>query len=614
MAVNVSLGLKTTLQQTLTPQQIQYLKLLQMPLIQFEQELQREIEENPLLIAGDEGEDFDLESDIPEFTPESPVEEIFERTSEDYDLSALSDNANYLENPETIDDKFATKIEYESEDDLYFDDYKLVNELQLSNLPSSDFEDPFDFYSKILEDETEGNFPQHHDEESEYAEFQIKDNVNFLEELEKQLSLYLETEEELLLGKHIIWNVDDDGYLRRDLIELVNETNSQINEINLERHKTEIESSSSKKEELSRNNPAYNLSLDEVSRKILGDILLENPEMIDEERSGYIRDSYEVSQRYLDQVNLKQAEKVLMIIQKLDPPGIASRNIQECLTAQLKSLSNLSKQQKDALKVLTDGFDDFSKKHFKELMKKVDLDEDELKDAIEVIKKLNPKPGEGFSVNELNTVIPDFVIEKDMDSLEPHIILNDSSLPPLRISQLYDSMKKDAKEQKFNKETKQWIRSKYEDAKFIIQAVQQRKITMLKIMTAIAGIQKDFFKFGPEYVKPMVYKDIADYTDLDISTVCRIVNNKFVQTDFGTYELKYFFSEALPTDDGEEISTTVIKQKIKELIESESKYKPLSDDQLAIELKTSGFNIARRTVAKYREQMRIPVARLRKEL
>lgn len=614
MAVNVSLGLKTTLQQTLTPQQIQYLKLLQMPLIQFEQELQREIEENPLLIAGDEGEDFDIESDIPELTPESTVEEIFERTSEDFELSAFSDNANYLEDPKTLDDKFATKMDYESEDDLYFDDYKLVNELQLSNLPSSDFEDPFDFYSKVLEDETEGNYPQHHDEESEYAEFQIKDNVNFLEELEKQLSLYLESEEELLLGKHIIWNVDDDGYLRRDLIELVNETNSQINEINLERHKTEIESSSSKKEELSRNNPAHNLSLDEVSRKILGDILLENPEMIDEDRSGYIRDSYEVNQRYLDQVNLKQAEKVLMIIQKLDPPGIASRNIQECLTAQLKSLSNLTKQQKDALKVLTDGFDDFSKKHFKELMKKVDLNEDELKDAIEVIKKLNPKPGEGFSVNELNTVIPDFVIEKDIDSLEPHIILNDSSLPPLKISQLYDSMKKDAKEQKFNKETKQWIRSKYEDAKFIIQAVQQRKITMLKIMTAIAGIQKDFFKFGPEYVKPMVYKDIADYTDLDISTVCRIVNNKFVQTDFGTYELKYFFSEALPTDDGEEISTTVIKQKIKELIESESKYKPLSDDQLAIELKTSGFNIARRTVAKYREQMRIPVARLRKEL
>jgi RNA polymerase sigma-54 factor len=173
-------------------------------------------------------------------------------------------------------------------------------------------------------------------------------------------------------------------------------------------------------------------------------------------------------------------------------------------------------------------------------------------------------------------------------------------------------MKRDAKEQKYNKETKQWIRAKYEDAKFIIQAIQQRKITMLKIMSAIAGIQKDFFLYGTEYVKPMVYKDISEITDLDISTVCRIVNNKFVQTDFGTFELKYFFSEALPSDDGEEISTTVIKQKIKDLIDAEDK--PLSDDQLAKDLKDDGFNIARRTIAKYREQMRIPVARLRKEL
>jgi len=615
MALNVSLGLKTSLQQTLTPQQIQYLKLLQMPLVQFEQELQREIEENPLLVTGDDSEEFENEEASNEQTPESSLEEIFEREPDEFDYlkSEVLTDYNY-ENANFVTD-LPEEIGFETDDDLYFDDYKIKNELQLSNMPSSDFEDPFDFYSIVLQEDIDAVNPNYNIEEDfESAEYQIKDSVNFLEELEKQLALYLDSEEEQYLGKHIIWNVDDDGYLRRDLQELVNETNTQISEINIDRQKGSIEDNYNHKEELSKSNPAFNLSLDESSRKILGDILLENPEMIDDNRSSFVRVSYEVHNRYLLPVTLQQAEKVLAIIQKLDPPGIASRNIQECLIAQIKSVSNPTKSQSDALRVLNDAFDEFSKKHFKELMKRAHLNEDELKDAIEVIKKLNPKPGEGISSSENNTVIPDFVIEKDFETLEPLIILNDSTLPPLKISQLYDSMKKDAKEQKYNKDTKQWIRSKYEDAKFIIQAVQQRKITMLKIMSAIAGMQKDFFIYGPEYMKPIVYKDIADHTGLDISTVCRIVNNKFVQTDFGTFELKYFFSEALPNDDGEEISTTVIKQKIKDLIEAEEKTKPLSDDQLAKDLKDEGFNIARRTIAKYREQLRIPVARLRKEL
>jgi RNA polymerase sigma-54 factor len=615
MAINVSLGLKTSLQQTLTPQQIQYLKLLQMPLVQFEQELQREIEENPLLVTGDDSEEFENEEASNELTPESSLEEIFVREPDEFDYLKPDVPIDYDDENTALLTDLPEELGFDTDDDLYFDDYKIKNELQLSNMPSTDFEDPFDFYSIVLQDDIEGITPNYNiDEDTESAEYQIKDSVNFLEELEKQLALYLNSEEEQHLGKHIIWNVDDDGYLRRDLQELVNETNVQISEINIERQKGSIEDNYNHKEELSKSNPAFNLSLDESSRKILGDILLENPEMIDDKRSSFVRDSYEVHKRFLIPVTLQQAEKVLAIIQKLDPPGIASRNIQECLIAQIKSVSNPTKAQSDALRVLTDAFDEFSKKHFKELMKRANLTEDELKDAIDVIKKLNPKPGEGISSSENNTVIPDFVIEKDFETLEPQIILNDSTLPPLKISHLYDSMKKDAKEQKYNKDTKQWIRSKYEDAKFIIQAVQQRKITMLKIMSAIAGMQKDFFIYGPEYIKPIVYKDIADHTGLDISTVCRIVNNKFVQTDFGTYELKYFFSEALPNDDGEEISTTVIKQKIKEMIEAEEKTKPLSDDQIAKDLKDEGFNIARRTVAKYREQLRIPVARLRKEL
>lgn len=608
MALNVSLGLKTTLQQTLTPQQIQYLKLLQMPLVQFEQELQREIEENPLLVSGDEPDDFEMDLELAEMKPENSTEEIFAyNPPADLQVSATDE---YLDvNPDISSDPA-----FETEE-LYFEDYKLKNEYQLSNLPESDFDDPFDFYSTILQEETENNSAEAtYDDNSDSPEYQIKDSLHFLDELERQLSLYMLSEEELLLGKHILWNVDDDGYLRMDLKDLVNETNSQISEKNLELGKLVYDKNNNEKDELAKSNPAFSYTLDDTSKKILGDILLQNPEMIDEHRSMFIRDSYDASKILLNYVTLSQAEKVLEIIQKLDPPGIASRNIQECLLAQARAITNPTKEQSNALLVLTNAFEEFSKKHFKDVMKKVNLSEEELKDAIDIIKKFNPKPGEGFSYSEMNTIIPDFIVERDSEKNEPQIILNDSTLPPLKISQLYDAMKKDAKEQKFNKETKQWIRTKYEDAKFIIQAVQQRKLTMLKIMSAIAGKQADFFNYGPEYVKPMVYKDIADYTELDISTVCRIVNNKFVQTDFGTYELKYFFSEALPSDDGEEISTTVVKNKIKELIDAEDKIKPLSDDQLSKELKDAGFNVARRTIAKYREQMRIPVARLRKEL
>jgi len=359
--------------------------------------------------------------------------------------------------------------------------------------------DPFDFYSLVLQEEFENSVPSPtFEDDTDSPEYQIKDNLHFLEELEKQLALFMLSEEELLLGKHILWNVDDDGYLRMELQDLVNEVNTQIKEMNFEKGKLEYETDLNNKDELSKSNPAFNFMVDESSKKIMGDILLLNPELIDEHRSAFIRNSFNASKKFLNPVNLAQAEKVLSIIHKLDPPGIASRNIQECLLAQARTISNPTKEQSDALLVLTTAFEEFSKKHFKELMKKTNLSEDELKDAIDVIKKFNPKPGEGFSASEMNTVIPDFVVERDTETLEPQILLNDSSLPPLKISQLYDSMKKDAKEQKFNKETKQWIRTKYEEAKFIIQAVQQRKITMLKIMGAIAGKQKDFYTLGPE--------------------------------------------------------------------------------------------------------------------
>lgn len=601
MAVNVSVGLKTSLQQTLTPQQIQYLKLLQMPIIQFEQEIKKELDENPLLeIAEDTN---DVLPDEPEFSTEI-IEEDVNIPRFNSEAESPKDGIN------SYDDEFS------SSDELFFDDVKIMNELPLSNYVQGEDEDPYHLYTLMLQDDAELSTQPNYswDEDEEPTGFQIKDNPNFIEQLEQQLMLFPLSVEERLLGKHILWNVDEDGYLRRDLVDIVKETNSHIAEINFEKQKNKFIEENLVNEQLKRKNPAYNYKLDETSKTLLGAILINNPDLIDENHAEFVQHSFNKINEMLKPVNLEQAEKVLKIIQRLDPPGIASRTIQECLIAQIKAISNPTTEQKLALELLENAFDEFAKKHFNEVQKKLGINEEKLKEVINIIKKLNPKPGEGIAITENNTVIPDFIIEIDDKTGEPIVTLNDSTIPPIKISSMYESLKKESKEKKYNKETRQWIRSKYEEAKFLIQAIQQRKVTMLKVMVAIAGIQKEFFLYGPDYIKPMIYKDISDVTGLDISTVCRIVNNKFVQTPFGTYELKYFFSEALPTDEGEEVSTTLIKQKIREMIDKEDKRKPLSDDLISKKLKDEGFNVARRTIAKYREQLKIPVARLRKEL
>ena len=313
-------------------------------------------------------------------------------------------------------------------------------------------------------------------------------------------------------------------------------------------------------------------------------------------------------------VTIEQAERVLKLIQSLDPPGIASRTIQECLIAQCKSISQKNAAQKLALEILVNAYEPFTMKHFHIIKKQLEVTDDYLREALDVIRKLNPKPGGGDNTGGTQTVIPDFIIEKDEESGEMMISVNDSRLPILRLSDAYDKIKKESRVKMFNKETREFIRNKYEDAKFLIQAIKQRKHTMLKVMTAIGGLQHDYFEIGPAGLKPLIYKNVAEETGLDISTVCRIVNGKYVQTAFGTTELKFFFSESLPSDEGEEIATTVIKQVLKDLIENESKDKPLSDDKIAAKLKKQGYNVARRTVAKYREQLKIPVARLRREL
>jgi RNA polymerase sigma-54 factor len=312
-------------------------------------------------------------------------------------------------------------------------------------------------------------------------------------------------------------------------------------------------------------------------------------------------------------VTLEMAEKALRAVQQQDPPGIAARDLRECLLLQLNAKQNPNASELLAKRILEKSYDVFVMKHYTVLCRQFSINEDELKAAIDAIRRLNPKPGGmGISI-ATSTVIPDFVISID-DEDDIFINVNDTRIPQLKLNKMYEDLKKEARYRKYNKETKEWLRKKYDDAKFLLQAIRQRKKTMLKVMTGIAGAQKDFFRFGESALKPLIYKDVADVTGMDVSTICRIVNGKYVQTNFGTYELRFFFSESLPSDDGEEISTTVIKQKIKDLIEKEPKLKPHSDDKLMSELKKQGLNVARRTVAKYREQMRIPVARLRKEL
>jgi len=581
--MKMSMDIRTALTQTLTPQQIQYLKLLQMSNVEFEQFLEQEIDQNPLL-------------ENPE-NPDSTLSEL---------ISDLDDTDNDdISKNEIVDNDFnysvKDEVNYDDTNTNYDEDYTIERE-----------EDPFEFQSQLLIDNSYDDNGNYSDDE-EFTPFQIKDNVTFIEELENQLSFYNLSEEEKLIGNYIIGNIDEDGYLRLDFEDILNNVNSQIAQ-----HNFNIQQEEYLKRNNSKNitNPAYQYAITEESKK-----RLEYANLLKESQSitEIISQKNNLNQNknlngLLRQVTLEDVEKVHNIIKKLDPPGIGSRNIQECLIAQLEAKEELDYYERKALAILKDSFEAFIKKHFDILQSKHYLTKDELKNVLDVIKQLNPKPGKGNSISELNTVIPDFIVERDSESNELLIYLNDSKFPVLKVSDVYDKLKKTGKLKSFNNETKEWLRQKKEDAKFIVQAIQQRKITLLKVMTAIAHLQKDFFYEGSSALKPLIYKTVADETNLDISTVCRIVNNKYVLTDFGTFELKYFFSESLPNMDGEDISTTVIKEELKNIINNEPKDKPYSDDYLAKLLKEKGYNVARRTVAKYRDQLKIPVARLRKEL
>ena len=314
-----------------------------------------------------------------------------------------------------------------------------------------------------------------------------------------------------------------------------------------------------------------------------------------------------------------EVEEIISRIQNFDPPGVAARTLQECLLLQLHRQKADGREVDVAIQALTKYFDEFTKKHYEKIQRGLNLSDEDLKDVMVQITKLNPKPGGNVGqVNKAESyVVPDFFIYNNSGKLE--LTLNSKNAPELRISEGYRDMLKEydrgAKKDRRQKEAVLFIKQKIDAAKWFIDAIKQRQHTLYSTMTAIMDHQYAFFLSGDETsLRPMILKDIAERTNLDISTVSRVANSKFVQTEFGTYRLKFFFSESLTTDTGEEVSTREVKKILSDLIEGEHKKKPLSDERLTELLQEKGYNIARRTVAKYREQLNIPVARLRKEL
>ncbi|MDZ7315504.1 MAG: RNA polymerase factor sigma-54 [candidate division KSB1 bacterium] len=322
--------------------------------------------------------------------------------------------------------------------------------------------------------------------------------------------------------------------------------------------------------------------------------------------SGYLTMDVETIAENLEE-DVDLVEHVLSVIQEFDPPGIAARNLQECLLIQLH-------QQKPrnelAVRMIRDYFDDFKNKRFEKLAKNLEIDIEEVKEIYEAVTKLNPKPGEGYATNTNDYIVPDLEVRREGDEFK--IIMQDFNIPPLRINNEYKKMLLDRKHT--SKEARDFIRQRLESARWLINSIHQRRATILRTMEAIVNRQRDFFEKGPEHLKPMILKDIADDIGMDISTISRVTNGKYVQTEYGIFELKHFFSEKYTTEDGEDVSNKIIKNLIKEIVENEPPQKPYNDLKISQILKQKGYNVARRTIAKYREQMNIPVARLRRRI
>ncbi len=491
----LKIGQHQTLQQKLTPQQIQYLKLLQIPVIQLEQKIKEELEQNPFLEEG-------LEA-----SPEDVIE---------------------LELGENQEVEQAVKQELVEE----------YEETTQEILPKPDEEYTFEDFVKSLEDEDlsykSGNFTSDDEEE-------IPWQPPALESLEDKLLQQLApivNEKEYRIAEEILGNIDDDGYLTR--------------------------------------------SVEEIAEDLrLGEKMEVTPE---------------------------EVENVLKKIQRLDPPGIGARDLKECLLAQLEVGDFPEDKKTLAIRILNEAYDDFMKKRYDELMKKFNISEQKLGDVLQIIQRLNPKPGEGRAVIQ-EYIVPDFIVERVGDDFV--ITLNEKNVPMIRLNRTYYNLLK--RQKKLPAEIKDEIKKQFARAKWFIASIYQRRETLLKIMRAIVELQREFFETG-ENLRPMIYKDVAEKAGVDISTVSRAVNQKYVQMDFGIYRLRDLFSEKVNTSNGTEVSIKELKEKIKQIIEQEDPRKPLTDDQIAEILRSQGFNIARRTVAKYRDQLGIPTARLRRRI
>lgn len=504
------LGLHQKLLQKLSPQQIQLMKLLQVPTAALEQRIKEELEINPALEEGSpddlaEEEIQDEEEEFEEFDDEE--KEVEERVE-----SADVAEADALEDAIRNDELDVS--DYIDDDDVPY--YKLN-----ANNNSKDDERP---------------------------ESPVTVSVSYQDNMLSNLGMLALDDHHYLLAQHLIGSLDDDGYLRRDLDSVVDDL-------------------------------AFTQNI---------------------------------------QTNEKELEDVLHVIQTLDPPGIGARNLQECLMLQLVRRHHDKVNEVVAYQILKDYFEEFSKKHYEKILKSLSLEEDELKDAIQEIVSLNPRPGGGSAEDTRSssqTIVPDFILSVIDNQLE--LTLNSRNDPELRISRSFQEMlqtyAKDKKKE--NKDAVTFIKSKIDAAKWFIDAIKQRQHTLLATMTAIMNFQQEYFLQGDERaLRPMILKDIADMVGLDISTVSRVANSKYVETPYGTFLLKFFFSEGLATDSGEEASSREIKKILEDHIGKEDKKHPLPDEKLAEILNKAGYNIARRTVAKYREQMNIPVARLRKEV
>lgn len=484
--------------QKLSPQQIQLMKLLQVPTANLEERIKDELEINPALDDG-----------------QNEVDE---------------DPYDFTEDEKEFDEKDEKEKTEQDEIDAYL-------QTDISEYLRSENEEHSDYH-----------LPESTDEDDEPRTLPIRVEATFHDHLIAQLGMLSLNENEMKVAEQIIGSIDDDGYLRRDPISITDDL-------------------------------AFNYNIETSEEEV---------------------------------------KSILQLIQNFDPIGVGARDLQECLLLQLEKNDSKSEALEHAKIILSDYFDEFTRKHYDKITQKLKLSDEEFKNAIDVVLKLTPKPGNSFSTSTKvsNYIIPDFFIFNDNGKLD--LTLNARNAPELRISDNYIAMLKSydsgAKKNKSQKEALLFIKQKIDSAKWFIDAIKQRQHTLLLTMNAIMEYQYQFFKTGDKAeLKPMILKDIAEMINMDISTVSRVANSKYVQTEFGTFILKFFFSEGIVKDSGEEVSTREVKRILEEITQKENKKKPYSDEKLTKLLADAGYTVARRTVAKYREQLGIPVARLRKE-